>query len=45
VVVQSEALYGDVYGRLRDVVVGPDHAVYVSTSNSGLVNRILRIGR
>lgn len=45
VVVQSEALYRDVYGRLRDVAVGPDGAVYMSTSNTGLVNRILRIGR
>lgn len=45
VVVQSEDLYRGVYGRLRDVAVGPDGAVYISTSNAGLVNRILRIGR
>ena len=45
VVVQDERLYEGAYGRLRDVTVGPDGAVYVSTSNGGGADRILRIGR
>lgn len=44
VIVTAEALYTGAYGRLRDVVVGPDGAVYVSTSNGG-GDVILRIGR
>jgi glucose/arabinose dehydrogenase len=45
VVVQSQALLAGAYGRLRDVVVGPDGALYVSTSNGGGTDRILRIAR
>jgi glucose/arabinose dehydrogenase len=30
---ESEALFQGVYGRLRDVVSGPDGALYVATSN------------
>ncbi len=40
----SETLYSGTYGRMRDVVVGPDGAAYVSTSNGG-ADVILRIGR
>ena len=47
----EEVLYRDEYGRLRDVRVGPDGAVYMTTSNrdgrgSPAANddRILRIG-
>jgi glucose/arabinose dehydrogenase len=32
-VVETEELLRDVYGRLRDVVPGPDGALYVATSN------------
>jgi aldose sugar dehydrogenase len=47
----EEVLYEDRYGRIRDVAVGPDGAVYFTTSNRdgrGTVrtgdDRILRIG-
>ena len=49
-VASEEVLYEDVYGRIRDVAVGPDGAVYFTTSNRdgrGTVrsgdDRILRI--
>ncbi len=32
-VLETEELFRDVYGRLRDVVTGPDGALYVATSN------------
>jgi len=32
-VVETEVLFSGVYGRLRDVVSGPDGALYVATSN------------
>ena len=32
-VLETERLFEDVYGRLRDVVTGPDGALYVATSN------------
>jgi len=32
-VISFETLYGSVYGRLRDVIEGPDGALYVLTSN------------
>jgi aldose sugar dehydrogenase len=32
-VVETEEYFRDVYGRLRDVVSGPDGALYVATSN------------
>ena len=32
-VIETEALYRGEYGRLRDVLVGPDGEVYVATSN------------
>jgi aldose sugar dehydrogenase len=32
-VADEEVLYDDEYGRLRDVIVGPDGAVYLATSN------------
>ena len=32
-VAETEELFRDVYGRLRDVVSGPDGALYVATSN------------
>jgi aldose sugar dehydrogenase len=32
-VLETEELFRDVYGRLRDVVTGPDGALYVVTSN------------
>jgi glucose/arabinose dehydrogenase len=32
-VLETEELFQDVYGRLRDVVTGPDGALYVATSN------------
>ncbi|CAA9272470.1 MAG: hypothetical protein AVDCRST_MAG10-3365 [uncultured Acidimicrobiales bacterium] len=47
----EEVLYEDTYGRIRDVAVGPDGAVYFTTSNRdgrGSVrsgdDRIMRIG-
>ena len=50
-VASEEVLYDGEFGRLRDVVVGPDGAVYVATSNRdgrgdprGGDDRILRIG-
>lgn len=43
-VVESEELYAGIYRRMRDVVMGPDGAMYVSTSNGG-TDVILRIGR
>ena len=49
-VTAREALYEGVYGRLRDVLVAPDGAVYIATSNrdgrgspSGDDDRILRV--
>jgi aldose sugar dehydrogenase len=49
-VTDEEVLYDDEYGRLRDVITGPDGAVYVATSNkdsrgdpSAGDDRILRI--
>ena len=49
-VIETEALYRGEYGRLRDVIVGPDGEVYVATSNqdgrgrpSSDDDRILRI--
>jgi glucose/arabinose dehydrogenase len=46
----SEKLYEEVYGRLRDVVEGPDGSLYILTSNrdgrgtpSPQDDRILRI--
>jgi glucose/arabinose dehydrogenase len=44
-VVAEERLYNGTYGRLRDVVVGLDGAVYMTTSNGGLADRVLRIAR
>jgi len=44
-VVGEERLYSGTYGRMRDVIVGPDGAAYVTTSNGGLTDRLLRIGR
>ncbi|MBI3997464.1 MAG: PQQ-dependent sugar dehydrogenase [Armatimonadetes bacterium] len=44
-IVQSEALYANVYGRMRDVAVGPEGAVHVSTSNGGGADQVLRIAR
>lgn len=48
----EEVLLTNVFGRLRDVAVGPDGAVYITTSNrdgrgspSGADDRILRIAR
>lgn len=50
-VVGQERLYGEEFGRIRDVVVGPDGAIYLATSNrDGRGNpgtrddRIVRIG-
>ena len=50
-VVADERLYAGEYGRLRDVVQGPDGALYVTTSNrdgrgspAAEDDRILRIG-
>ncbi len=49
-VADEEVLYEDEYGRLRDVAVGPDGAIYLTTSNrdgrgsaAGEDDRILRI--
>jgi glucose/arabinose dehydrogenase len=49
-VADEEVLYEDEYGRLRDVAVGPDGAVYLTTTNrdgrgspAGEDDRILRI--
>jgi len=49
-VASEEVLYENTYGRIRDVAVGPDGAVYFTTSNQdgrGTVrpgdDRILRI--
>ena len=49
-VTAREALYEGAYGRLRDVLVAPDGAVYIATSNrdgrgspSGDDDRILRV--
>lgn len=44
-VIAHERLYANAYGRLRDAIVGPDGAVYVTTSNGGGADRLLRIGR
>lgn len=41
-VVPKEVLYDQKYGRLRSVTVGPDAALYVTTSN-GSGDRIVRI--
>lgn len=41
-VVPKEVLYDQKYGRLRSLVVGPDGALYVTTSN-GSGDRIVRI--
>jgi glucose/arabinose dehydrogenase len=43
-VVVSEPRVAGTYGRLRDVVVGPDGAVYMLTSNGG-TDQVLRVGR
>lgn len=49
-IVEREALYRGEFGRLRDVLVGPDGRVYLATSNrdgrgrpAGTDDRILRI--
>jgi glucose/arabinose dehydrogenase len=39
---QTNILFDNTYGRLRSVVLGPDGALYVTTSN-GTADRILRI--
>jgi glucose/arabinose dehydrogenase len=41
-VVPKEVLYDQKYGRLRSIVLGPDGALYVTTSN-GAGDRIVRI--
>ena len=41
-VVPKEVLYDQKYGRLRSIVLGPDGALYVTTSN-GSGDRIVRI--
>lgn len=41
-VVPKEVLYDQKYGRLRSIVVGPDGALYVTTSN-GSGDRIVRV--
>lgn len=43
-VTSSEEHFNGIYRRMRDVVMGPEGAVYVSTSNGG-ADVILRIGR
>lgn len=50
-IVGQERLYGEQFGRIRDVVVGPDGAVYLATSNRDSRgnpgrndDRIVRIG-
>jgi glucose/arabinose dehydrogenase len=40
---EEEALYKDQFGRIRDVVQGPDGFVYFSTSNGGGMDKIVRI--
>lgn len=45
VVVGEERLYEGTFGRMRDVIMGPDEAVYATTSNGGGTDRLLRIGR
>ncbi len=42
-IVQEEILYRDLFGRIRDVVEGPDGFVYFSTSSGGGVDKIVRI--
>ncbi len=43
-VVASEQLFTGTYGRMRDVVIGPDGAAYVATGNGG-ADQLLRIAR
>jgi len=42
-VAQTSAL-SSTYGRLRSPVLGPDGALYVTTSNGGGVDKVLRVG-
>ncbi len=42
-VAEQEILINFQYGRLRDVTVGPDGYIYISTDNGGSNDRILRL--
>ncbi|HYE23972.1 MAG TPA: PQQ-dependent sugar dehydrogenase [Clostridia bacterium] len=42
-ILEEEALFRGEFGRLRDVVQGPDGFVYFSTSNGGGADRIIRV--
>ncbi|HWR36588.1 MAG TPA: PQQ-dependent sugar dehydrogenase [Clostridia bacterium] len=42
-IVEEEVLFRDAFGRLRNVAVGPDGFVYISTSNGGGQDKIIRI--
>lgn len=42
-VVRNEALFRGDFGRVRDVVEGPDGALYALTDNGGSADRIIRI--
>jgi len=42
-IVEEEVLYKDVWGRIRDVVEGPDEFVYVLTSNGNNTDKIIRV--
>jgi aldose sugar dehydrogenase len=42
-VTDEEILYRDEFGRIRDVIEGPDGFLYFSTSNGGGTDRVVRI--
>jgi glucose/arabinose dehydrogenase len=42
-IVSSTVIVNNTFGRLRDVCVAPNGKIYISTSNSGLTNKIIEI--
>jgi glucose/arabinose dehydrogenase len=42
-IVEEEVLYKDTWGRIRNVLEGPDQFVYILTSNGNAADKIIRV--